>query len=190
MTPIVIGNATLYNADCIEVLKALPENSIEACLTDPPYGLSQHSEADIRACMAAWLAGKPYVHGGAGFMGFSWDSFVPGPEMWKELYRVLKPGAHLLVFAGTRTADLMTPKDREDRWPHEASGCKGIDCDKKENCVRYQLCQHYPDNQALQNWASLNACQWMRKVSPCKNPYPYFIAVDVEKEWRLKHEPT
>lgn len=108
MTPTVIGNATLYNADCIEVLKALPENSIEACLTDPPYGLSQHSEADIRTCMAAWLAGKPYVHGGAGFMGFSWDSFVPGPEMWKELYRVLKPGAHLLVFAGTRTADLMS----------------------------------------------------------------------------------
>jgi DNA modification methylase len=108
MTPTIIGNATLYNADCIEVLKALPENSIEACLTDPPYGLSQHSEADIRACMAAWLAGKPYVHGGAGFMGKEWDSFVPGPEMWKELYRVLKPGAHLLVFAGTRTADLMS----------------------------------------------------------------------------------
>lgn len=106
--PVIIGNATLYCGDCVEVLKTLPDNSIEACLTDPPYGLSAHSEADIRRCIAAWLADKPYEHGKAGFMGKEWDSFVPGPEMWKELYRVLKPGAHLLVFAGTRTADLMS----------------------------------------------------------------------------------
>jgi DNA modification methylase len=108
MNPVIIGNAELYCGDCVEVLRTLPDNSIEACLTDPPYGLSNHTEADIRACMSAWLAGKPYVHGKAGFMGKDWDSFVPGPEMWKELYRVLKPGAHLLVFAGTRTADLMS----------------------------------------------------------------------------------
>jgi DNA modification methylase len=106
--PVTIGNATLFNDDCINVLRSLPANSIEACLTDPPYGLSAHSEADIRKCMAAWLADEPYTHGKSGFMGKNWDSFVPGPEMWRELYRVLKPGAHLLVFAGTRTADLMS----------------------------------------------------------------------------------
>jgi DNA modification methylase len=42
-----------------------------------------------------------------GMMGKQWDSFVPGPEIWKEVYRVLKPGGHMLVFAGTRSMDLM-----------------------------------------------------------------------------------
>ncbi len=105
---VIIGNATLILGDCLDVLRTLPANSVEACLTDPPYGLSNHTEADIRRCMAVWLADKPYIHGKAGFMGKAWDSFVPGPELWRELYRVLKPGAHLLVFAGTRTADLMS----------------------------------------------------------------------------------
>src|SRR5690625_3332674 len=41
-------------------------------------------------------------------MGKSWDSFVPPPSLWREVYRVLKPGGHALVFAGTRTQDLMT----------------------------------------------------------------------------------
>jgi len=40
-------------------------------------------------------------------MGKSWDSFVPQPIFWKEIYRVLKPGGHLLVFGGTRTYDWM-----------------------------------------------------------------------------------
>lgn len=40
-------------------------------------------------------------------MGKSWDSFVPGPATWCEVFRVLKPGGHALVFAGSRTQDLM-----------------------------------------------------------------------------------
>lgn len=47
-----------------------------------------------------------YQHGGGGFMGKTWDSFVPGPEVWREVLRVLKPGGHALVFSGTRTYDL------------------------------------------------------------------------------------
>lgn len=40
-------------------------------------------------------------------MGKSWDAFVPGPELWREVYRVLKPGGHAVIFAGSRTVDLM-----------------------------------------------------------------------------------
>lgn len=40
-------------------------------------------------------------------MGRTWDSWVPGPEVWKEVYRVLKPGGHIAAFAGSRTHDLM-----------------------------------------------------------------------------------
>ena len=42
-----------------------------------------------------------------GFMGKTWDSFVPPPAVWVECLRVLKPGGHMLVFAGSRTQDLM-----------------------------------------------------------------------------------
>lgn len=84
----------------------------------------------------------------------------------------------------------MTPKDREDRWPAETSGCKGMDCDKKENCLRYKLYHDHADDQVWNNYSPLNACQWMRDNSPIKNPYPYFIVVDIEKEWKMKYEAT
>ena len=101
----------LYLGDCLEVMRSLPENSIDTCITDPPYGL--------------------------GFMGKQWDTFdksqfgIAGNEgendlkvkknfnvlpryrkdglydftfEWaREVYRLLKPGGVLLAFGGTRT---------------------------------------------------------------------------------------
>ncbi len=67
----------LMLGDNIESLKKLPDNSIDSIVTDPPYGLS--------------------------FMGKKWDYDVPSVEFWKEVYRVLKPGGHVLSFGGTRT---------------------------------------------------------------------------------------
>jgi len=92
-------------ADNLLFLPTLPENLVDAVVTDPPYGLSK--EPDIVKVLTCWLAGEPYRHSGGGFMGKEWDAFVPGPETWREVFRVLKPGGHLLCFAGTRTHDLM-----------------------------------------------------------------------------------
>lgn len=103
-----IGGATLYLGDCLDVMRGMADNSVDSIVTDPPYGLSDHTEKDIVACMTAWLAGKPYLHGKAGFMNRTWDSFVPGPEVWREAFRVLKPGGYVLCFASTRTDDLMS----------------------------------------------------------------------------------
>lgn len=96
----------LLIGDCLEKLNELPDNSIDSVVTDPPYGLSR--EPNITEVLSKWLAGEDYKHSGSGFMGKTWDSFVPGPSIWKEVYRVLKPGGHLLCFAGTRTEDLMS----------------------------------------------------------------------------------
>lgn len=96
----------LVQGDCLDVLKSLEDNSVDSVVTDPPYGLSK--EPDINEVLSKWLAGEEYDHGHGGFMGKSWDSFVPHPDIWAEVYRVLKPGGHALVFAGTRTQDLMT----------------------------------------------------------------------------------
>lgn len=96
----------ILHGDALERLKELEDNSIDSVVTDPPYGLSK--EPNITEVLTKWLNGEPYDHGHGGFMGKKWDSFVPHPDIWKEVYRVLKPGGHALVFAGTRTQDLMT----------------------------------------------------------------------------------
>ena len=98
-------SVTLHLGDCLTILPTLEANSVDSIVTDPPYGLSK--EPDIVEVLTHWLAGDDYKHTGGGFMGKSWDSFVPGPAIWKECYRVLKPGGYLLSFASTRTFDLM-----------------------------------------------------------------------------------
>lgn len=72
-------NYKLINADCIEAMKQMQENSIDSIVTDPPYEL--------------------------GFMGKSWDAsgIAYNVEMWSEALRILKPGGHLLAFGGSRT---------------------------------------------------------------------------------------
>lgn len=96
----------IMQGDALERLKELEDDSVDSVVTDPPYGLSK--EPDINEVLTKWLAGEEYDHGHGGFMGKSWDSFVPHPDIWREVYRKLKPGGHALVFAGTRTQDLMT----------------------------------------------------------------------------------
>ena len=95
----------LLTGDAFDHLRAMPSESVDAVVTDPPYGLS--APPDVSKVLAAWMAGEQYEHTGAGFMGAAWDSFVPGPRVWREVLRVLKPGGHAVVFAGTRTVDLM-----------------------------------------------------------------------------------
>lgn len=68
-------------AKCEKGLKDLPDNSVDCCVTDPPYGWS--------------------------FMGKKWDCEVPKVGVWKQIYRVLKPGGHILVCCGPRTQHRM-----------------------------------------------------------------------------------
>ena len=95
----------LLHGDCMELLLGLPENSVDGSVTDPPYGLG--AEPDPVKLLQAWLADEEYAPGKRGFMGRKWDKFVPSPRAFRALLRVLKPGAHACVFAGTRTFDLM-----------------------------------------------------------------------------------
>jgi DNA modification methylase len=94
----------LLLGDCLERLKELPDKSIDSIVTDPPYGLSK--QPDMVEVLTHWLSGEEYKHNSKGFMGKEWDSFVPGPSIWKECYRVLKPGGHMVAFFGTRTYDI------------------------------------------------------------------------------------
>lgn len=105
ITPDALPLDSIICGDALDVLRTLPDNSIDAIVTDPPYGLG--TPPDMVDVLRAWLAGEAYTPRGRGFMGKAWDAFVPGPEYWRECLRVLKPGGHLLAFAGTRTWDVM-----------------------------------------------------------------------------------
>ena len=97
----------IEHARAEDFLRSLPDASVDAVVTDPPYGLSATTPAKVEACLRAWLSGDDYEHGAKGFMGREWDGWVPGPALWRDVLRVLKPGGHALVFAGSRTVDLM-----------------------------------------------------------------------------------
>lgn len=90
-------------SDNIEFLKQLPDNCLDSIITDSPYGLGK--EPDAHKCILDWVEKGFHEVKGTGFMGKKWDAFVPQPILWKECYRVLKPGGHLLSFFGTRTYD-------------------------------------------------------------------------------------
>jgi len=98
----------LIHGDSLNELKALPDCSVDSVVTDPPYGLGNTSTANVAECLKAWAAGETWQPKGAGFMGKSWDAWVPPPELWREVHRVLKHGGHILAFAGSRTQDLMS----------------------------------------------------------------------------------
>lgn len=114
----------LFEGDSLDVLRTIPDHTYTAVVTDPPYGLSAApSPWDV---LAQWLVDGDFVRtggrkkapppglselaarfqstaGGGGFLGHSWDAFVPGPRLWREVFRVCKPGAIVLCFAATRT---------------------------------------------------------------------------------------
>ena len=72
----------IYNESNLETMRSIEDNSIDAIVTDPPYGIS--------------------------FMNLDFDKNIPTIDIWKECLRVLKPGGHLLSFSGTRTYHRMT----------------------------------------------------------------------------------
>lgn len=97
----------LICGDCLEELSKLEDNYVDSIVTDPPYGLGVVK--DLPSLLSDWMSGEDGCShvGKGGFMGKEWDKSVPSPKVWKECLRVLKPGGHMLVFAGTRTQDLM-----------------------------------------------------------------------------------
>jgi DNA modification methylase len=108
---------TLHLGDCCDLLSTLAENSIDSCVTDPPYHLTsivkrfgKPESAPLQVSEFFQENGNskgssPYKRPSAGFMGKQWDGgdIAFRPDVWAEVFRVLKPGAHLLAFGGTRT---------------------------------------------------------------------------------------
>jgi hypothetical protein len=136
-----VSTVELHNGDCLAVLRGMASESVDAIVTDPPYGLS--------------------------FMGKRWDYDVPSVEIWAECLRVLKPGGHLLAFAGTRTQHRMAVRIEDagfeirdmiawvygSGFPKSLNVAKAVD-DARKPDARLDL---LPDEALF--------CAWMREQS-------------------------
>jgi site-specific DNA-methyltransferase (adenine-specific) len=105
----------ILSGDCRAILPTLDADSFCACVTDPPYHLtsmvrrlSTTTATEVEKNFTKTIAGQganPHAAIARGFMGKTWDGgdVALRPETWAAVLRVLKPGAHLLAFGGTRT---------------------------------------------------------------------------------------
>ena len=93
----------IETGDVLDVLRRMPDCSFDALLSDPPYGLGTRQPTVEE--IVAYLTGAELDVGGD-FMSKEW--LLPSVAMWREVYRVLKPGAPVLAFGGTRMYDLLT----------------------------------------------------------------------------------
>ncbi len=93
------------NGNCLTELPKLPAESVQCCVTDPPYHLTTGKKGGtgIASVNLNSSAGRARIS--TGFMGQAWDGgdVAFRPETWAEVLRVCKPGAHLMAFGGTRT---------------------------------------------------------------------------------------
>jgi len=93
--------------DCIEILKTLPDNSVDSIVTDPPYHLTSIVKRFGKegSAPAQYGTDGAFARASKGFMGKEWDGgdIAFRTDVWKECLRVLKPGGHLLSFGGSRT---------------------------------------------------------------------------------------
>jgi DNA modification methylase len=102
----------ILHGDCLDVLPTLEAASFDAVVTDPPYHLTSIVERFGKPGSAPAKHGTDgaFARASKGFMGKEWDggSIAFQPETWAQVYRVLKPGGHMVCFGGTRTAHRMT----------------------------------------------------------------------------------
>lgn len=111
----------VLQGDCRARMAELAECSVDAIVSDPPYGLVQGKKGGTG--VASINLDSPYGRarigtgqGPGGFMGCAWDSAVPGPEFWTAALRVAKPGAYLVAFGGTRTSHRLACAIEDAGW--------------------------------------------------------------------------
>lgn len=107
MTVFLGGKVEMRPGDCRDVIRAMPDCSVDSVVTDPPYALVSIQKRFGKPGSAPAKDGKDglYARASAGFMGKQWDTGETAfaAEFWAEVLRVLKPGGHVVAFSGTRT---------------------------------------------------------------------------------------
>lgn len=168
-----MNSVQIHVGDCLDALKAMPDNSVDSIVTDPPYGLS--------------------------FMGKRWDYDVPSVEIWAECLRVLKPGGHLLAFAGTRTQHRMAVRIEDAgfeirdmiAWVYGSGFPKSLDVskaiDKAAGIEREDKFEGAFSRRAGPTGnKKCDVCgKWLVSGSPCKCPRPQDEPItEAARQWQ------
>jgi len=156
----------IRHGDCLEVLRAMPDCSVDAVVTDPPYGLS--------------------------FMGKKWDYDVPAVEVWAECLRVLKPGGHLLAFAGTRTQHRMACRIEDAgfeirdmiAWVYGSGFPKSLDVSKAIDKAAGAEREKVPASGGLHKNANLNDDGWSKIGSDAPMMDCNIPATEAARQWQ------
>jgi DNA modification methylase len=159
-------NFILYHGDCLEQLKRLEDNSVDSVVSDPPYGLS--------------------------FMGKKWDYDVPSVEVWAECLRVLKPGGHLLAFAGTRTQHRMAVRIEDAgfeirdmiAWVYGSGFPKSLDVSKAIDKAAGAEREKVPASGGLHKNANLNDDGWSKIGSDAPMMDGNIPATEAAQQWQ------
>lgn len=104
---------TLSNHTITEFVKSYTDKPVHAIFGDTPYGLS--SSLDVHDMLSCWLSKAQGHAQPKGFMNQEWDA-IPEPETFKTLRTLAYPGAIMALYAGTRTADLISISARLAGW--------------------------------------------------------------------------
>jgi site-specific DNA-methyltransferase (adenine-specific) len=159
-------NYQLHHGDCLEVLKTMADNSVDSIVTDPPYGLS--------------------------FMGKKWDYDVPSEDVWRECLRVLKPGGHLLAFAGTRTQHRMAVRIEDAgfeirdmiAWVYSTGFPKSLDVSKAIDKAAGAERDKVPATGGLHKNANLNDDGWSKIGNSAAVMDSCTAATEAAKKWQ------
>ena len=158
-------SATIYHGDRLNVLRSIPNCSVDSVVTDPPYGLR--------------------------FMNKRWDCDVPPVEVWQECLRVLKPGGYLLSFSGTRTQHRMAVRIEDAgfeirdmiAWVYGSGFPKSLDVSKaidKAAGESREIIGEIPDRWTGKgNSFNFSTDRPQSKISITGNP-----ATDTAKQWQ------
>jgi len=104
----------LYNGDCLEVMKSIPDKSIDAIITDPPYGTT--------AC--------------------KWDSVIDFDLMWTQLNRIIKPNGAIVLFGSepfSSALRMSNIKNYKYDWIWNKNTCTGSLLAKKRPMKAHEI---------------------------------------------------
>jgi hypothetical protein len=159
----------ILHGDCLHHLRAMPDASVDSIVTDPPYGLA--------------------------FMGKRWDYDVPSVEIWAECLRVLKPGGHLLAFAGTRTQHRMAVRIEDAgfeirdmiAWLYGSGFPKSLDVskaiDKAAGAKGTVVATGLPVKRMIPGAGQNATGSWIKDSGREYQPGEYRPATDAARQW-------